>query len=203
MISKPLRAIFLLVIILGVILFGFITNSTIDYNKIYSKFYEDDLAGFLENNEIELEKNLIKEYHIIDLKNTGESQLIILYGEHNVENIVVSYKHGEFLLDEPIDLFTNVGSGGSEYKMLMSKDNKVYYYTYKSNRLEYGENSSWSIKSQIFTYEDNEKIMIEEMICENGKDYFLNGKKLTGKHYDYGPTEKYNILIDSRDFVIK
>lgn len=173
--GKVIKLVCILAVIGIVIFMVFRINSNIDYTKIYTEFYKNELSEFFEKNELNLKQEFVKEWHVLDLKNTGEPQLLILYGDHSAECVVVSYRRGKFVLGESIDLFTNVGSGGSEYKMILSRDNKIFYYSYKSKRLSYGEDSSWGLTSQIYTYENGEKVIVEELICENGKDYFLKG----------------------------
>ena len=182
-----------------------IANSNKLHKKIYKHFYETKLYDFFEENEINLteEEKASMEYYIIDLKNSGELSLLLVYGDHEALNQVIEYKLGKFRLEEPLDLFTNVGSGGSDYKKIMRKESKTYYYSYTSERLEYGENSRWAIKEYVYTYEDGEKIVVEELKSDNGIDYSLNGEKIDHYPGGYDPTKEYETIVDSRAFLLE
>ena len=181
-----------------------IENSNKLHEKIFEHFYETKLYDFFEENNIELtpkEKESM-EYYIIDLKNTGDLSLLVLYGDLEVLNQVIEYKHGKFCLGEPLDLVTNTGTGGSDAKKIMKKENKTYYYSYASERLEYGENSRWAFEELVYTYEDGEKMVLEELKSDNGIDYFLNGEKLDQYPRGYDPTKEYETIVDSRVFLL-
>ena len=191
--------IILIICIVAVYIFGL--TRQIDYDRVYSRFLENGLDEFLVENQLNYDVDKIREneHFTIDLKNTGEKQLVLITDGMSVDNIVISYKNKEFVLEEPLNLDLNMGSGCSDMLLVLEKDEKTYYYEYHSNRLGEAPDYRWVFNMTLYTYQNGEKIIVEEVKSEDGYDTYWNGEKTDSFSFDYDMTEGYDVILDPRD----